>query len=1153
MWNIICNNSLVKSAIIAWIMVLLAPRASMAHVGHTESERIQLSGPHPDKAALEAAFEQAASDYGVPAAILKAVAFQESRWVHSGPTIDYGYGIMHLVNNGYSRTLLEAAAITGLSVEELKTGPIENIRGGAALIARYAAETVGKPETLEDYWEALKRFSGLLKETQAKQAQEYYRIMADGAAATNNLGMEINLAPVPINMDRIGEGLQEGQSESTDYGPAIWNPADPSNYSTYRGVSIDRWVNHWIGAGTYAGTISWFKNPSSNVSAHFVIRKSDGELTQMVRIAHKAWHCGNWNARSIGIEHEATPSNPWPTSPSSPMLVNSANCCSYFCNQYGIPKTRTYIVGHNEVPGSSTACPGPLPWDTYMQLVTGTPPPPAWDATFVAESYPGSIEAGQTAIVWAEFTNTGTDAWHHDETFLGTTDPQDRSSPFCNIPNWDSCNRPTEVDQWEVTNGQVGRFTFIILAPDTPGTYVENYKLVREGITWFGPTISWTINVTASLGNLTGTVTNASNGAPIVGAAVSLSGVGDTTTNGSGVYNFNNLDAGSYTVSVTAAGFNPDSDAVNINAGATTTKNFALTPSDTEPPSTPTGLSANPTGPTTVELSWNPSSDNVGVVGYDVRRDSTIIGSSPTAGYTDNSATPDTTHTYEVRARDAVPNYSGWSDPATATTPALPPQPTVVFSDGFDGNLDNWSQGGSAFAYSASVNHGTYPGGGAAYCGVEEADQMHHLFARPFAQGTVTGWFWDGKGGWKSGVCGWTYRQSLCLRDPDGAAKMYLDNCFNQAVSNSDYFWRTVSESGNSGSVTYGTRNPNTDCNGAWIFFETAVTPNAPGASPPGAAVFKVTDGAGTSTANAELPPEFADYGIGRITLGLGYSSHGESFWDDVAFVAMPPDIPSMDAPTVVSTSQIVWSFSPADDNFFGWDLADDGGTILSAQYPAAGWLNRNATAWTESGLTANTEYMRKVKAWNGTLHSAYAQAVCACTLSVPPAAGSVTPDNDPVCAGDMVTWAAEGGFGPGKVQYYSYAWDQSAGHDFTGSEPVWSNGTISLQASEPGTWYLHVQGLNAADVPNGTFDYAVTAEDCAALAPADFDEDGDVDMEDFGHLQVCLTGTSIPQHESDCQDARLDEDLDVDQEDMAIFLGCLTGANIPADPGCAD
>ena len=68
-----------------------------------------------------------------------------------------------------------------------------------------------------------------------------------------------------------------------------------------------------------------------------------------------------------------------------------------------------------------------------------------------------------------------------------------------------------------------------------------------------------------------------------------------------------------------------------------------------------------------------------------------------------------------------------------------------------------------------------------------------------------------------------------------------------------------------------------------------------------------------------------------------------------------------------------------------------------------------------------------------------------------------------------------------------------------------------------------------------------------------DFDEDLDVDLQDFGHLQWCLSGVNVPQDESVCQDARLDGDTDVDGDDILIFLGCMTGADIPVDMTCDD
>lgn len=68
---------------------------------------------------------------------------------------------------------------------------------------------------------------------------------------------------------------------------------------------------------------------------------------------------------------------------------------------------------------------------------------------------------------------------------------------------------------------------------------------------------------------------------------------------------------------------------------------------------------------------------------------------------------------------------------------------------------------------------------------------------------------------------------------------------------------------------------------------------------------------------------------------------------------------------------------------------------------------------------------------------------------------------------------------------------------------------------------------------------------------PGDFDDDGDVDMDDFGHFQWCLSGSSVPQPDPACAGARLDGDSDVDEADLILFLECMSGANVPADPDC--
>jgi hypothetical protein len=67
-----------------------------------------------------------------------------------------------------------------------------------------------------------------------------------------------------------------------------------------------------------------------------------------------------------------------------------------------------------------------------------------------------------------------------------------------------------------------------------------------------------------------------------------------------------------------------------------------------------------------------------------------------------------------------------------------------------------------------------------------------------------------------------------------------------------------------------------------------------------------------------------------------------------------------------------------------------------------------------------------------------------------------------------------------------------------------------------------------------------------------DFDQDGDVDIVDFAHLQLCMSGPNVAQNDPACVDARLDPDTDVDQTDFQAFLQCLSGSNLPPNPNCA-
>jgi uncharacterized protein YkwD/chitodextrinase len=116
--------------------------------------------------------------------------------------------------------------------------------------------------------------------------------------------------------------------------------------------------------------------------------------------------------------------------------------------------------------------------------------------------------------------------------------------------------------------------------------------------------------------------------------------------------------------------------ATNSAGNATTSVTITVSAAkDTQPPSTPTLVSATPKTATEVDLSWTASTDNVGVAGYQILRNGAALTSvSGTAlAYADTSASANATYAYAVKAFDAAGNYSGASNTINATTPAAPP------------------------------------------------------------------------------------------------------------------------------------------------------------------------------------------------------------------------------------------------------------------------------------------------------------------------------------------------------------------------------------------------------------------------------------------------------------------------------------------------
>ena len=124
----------------------------------------------------------------------------------------------------------------------------------------------------------------------------------------------------------------------------------------------------------------------------------------------------------------------------------------------------------------------------------------------------------------------------------------------------------------------------------------------------------------------------------------------------------------------------------------------SITIADTTPPTTPTGLTAAAAGSTGASLSWNVSTDNVGVTGYIVRRNGVQIATPVTTGYADTGLSAATTYSYTVAARDAAGNISPDSTSVSVTTtiaadttpPTTPTGLTAAVAGSTGANL-SWS------------------------------------------------------------------------------------------------------------------------------------------------------------------------------------------------------------------------------------------------------------------------------------------------------------------------------------------------------------------------------------------------------------------------------------------------------------------------------
>ena len=126
-------------------------------------------------------------------------------------------------------------------------------------------------------------------------------------------------------------------------------------------------------------------------------------------------------------------------------------------------------------------------WGIYNGICDYFGTTPTWDKysdEYVSDTFPASMLAGQTRVASITMRNRGV-SWFTSHGFrLGAVGGSD---PFT------SSNRVSIAG--EVRPGDTYTFNITLTAPTTTGTYTSDWQMVRDGYTWFGPTVTKTINV----------------------------------------------------------------------------------------------------------------------------------------------------------------------------------------------------------------------------------------------------------------------------------------------------------------------------------------------------------------------------------------------------------------------------------------------------------------------------------------------------------------------------------------------------------------------------------------------------------------------------------------------------------------------------------
>ena len=401
-------------------------------------------------------------------------------------------------------------------------------------------------------------------------------------------------------------------------------------------------------------------------------------------------------------------------------------------------------------------------------------------------------------------------------------------------------------------------------------------------------------------------------------------------------------------------------------------------------PSVPVGVSGVATSPFSVAVSWLPSTDDVGVLGYDVFRDGLLVGtvSAPTTSFADASALASTTYGYTVRARDASNNLSALSASVSVTTPAATPP---LFGDGFEsGNLAAWTSSAGLTPESTDVHTGGF------------AVEGNTTNGNAVARETLSSTFPDGYGRVAFEIKSQSSQVNLLrMRDAAGNSLGYV----YVSVGGHLGFHNDATLTNTSSATTVGA---------GWHVLELHLGINdTAGTVEVWLDSTLVGDLSAAGTANVGTAP-VGQFQIGDAQTGLVY----DVVFDDAAFGSArvgpaadgaAPSVPGGVSAVATSPFSVDVNWSPSTDNVgvAGYDVLRDGAVVGSVSAPT--------TSFTDASVLAQTTYGYTVRARDGSNNASALSGVA--SVTTPAAIPSLFADGFE--SGTLAAWTSSAGLAP--------------------------------------------------------------------------------------------------------------------------------------------